>query len=71
LNNFDLSSGRREIKKIEFEEVEKEFGIKTKGMCFGYDGLISGKDRSSSVYAREPTEMFILDGKFFEESFSV
>lgn len=55
----------------EMHIVPEEFGTKGKGMCFGYDGLISKKPRTSTVLAIERTEMFTLEEKFFDECFNV
>ena len=60
-----------DIPEYEYETVNEEFGTKTKGMCFGYDGLINKAPRTSSVYAEEDTEMFTLDSTSFDLSFNV
>jgi len=47
----------------------EEFSVKTEGMCFGYDGLMNKANRTSSVYALEDTELFVLDNDGFDKSF--
>jgi len=62
---------KTEIPVYEYEVVMEEFGRKTSGMCFGYDGLINKAIRTSSVICEVDTEMFTLDAANFELSFSV
>jgi len=52
------------------EVVFERANVKSKGECFGYDGLMNKAFRSSTTKAIEDTDFFILAEEFFDKSFN-
>jgi len=55
------------MKKEVIRELVNEKG---KGECFGYDGLMHKKFRTSTVISLEDTDFFVLKVEFFDRSFN-
>ncbi len=53
------------MKKVIHDSVN----VKKKGDCFGYDGLMNKKFRSSTVMTEEDTHFFVLLEDFFDKTF--
>ncbi|HVN24618.1 MAG TPA: ATPase, T2SS/T4P/T4SS family [Syntrophorhabdales bacterium] len=64
---FLIISGLVEVKKRE-PSIGADLTLAKigKGACFGEMSLLSGKPRSATVVAAEPTEVYLLGGKDFE-----
>ena len=56
--------------KLKKEIISELFSVKGKGECFGYDGLMNKKYRTSTVFTIEDTDFFILNEFYFDRSFS-
>jgi len=52
----------------DFRLIEEQTDVKLPGMCFGYDGLMLKKERTSSTYCLEDTVLLVLGDVEFEKS---
>ena len=52
------------------EVVLERVNVKSKGECFGYDGLKNKVHRTSTTIAIEDTDFFVLSEEYFDKSFN-
>ena len=70
VNNRDLANLGCNSQKLEadYRIIEEETDRKVPGMCFGYDGLMLKKARTSSTCCLEDTWLLVLGDVEFERS---
>ncbi len=59
------------MEPVSTKYIEREVKVKASGECFGYDGLMNKKNRTSTTVALTDVHMFLLNEEDFDKTINV